>query len=78
MREMANQRLLVTDPPIGAARAALSGWVSWVALTGIVLLGLAVRLLRLDDLSLWLDEIYVVDYIRRPWKTVLGFDGAYD
>lgn len=75
---MANQRLLVTDPPIGAARATRSGWVSWVALSGIVLLGLAVRLLRLDDLSLWLDEIYVVDYIRRPWRTVLGFDGAYD
>ncbi len=75
---MANQRLLVTDPPIGVTRAPLPNWTTWLALGGIVLLGMAVRLLRLDDLSLWLDEIYVVDYIRRPWTTVLGFEGAYD
>ncbi|MEZ4532025.1 MAG: hypothetical protein R2855_13535 [Thermomicrobiales bacterium] len=52
MREMANQRLLVTDPPIGVTRAPLPDWVTWLALGGIVLLGMAVRLLRLDDLSL--------------------------
>lgn len=73
-----NQRLLVTDPPVGVARVAIPAWVTWVALSAIVAVGGALRFLRLDDLSLWLDEIYVVDYLRRPWRSVLGFDGAYD
>jgi 4-amino-4-deoxy-L-arabinose transferase-like glycosyltransferase len=73
-----NQRLLVTDPPVGVGRVAIPAWVTWAALSAIVVLGGALRFLRLGDLSLWLDEIYVVDYLRRPWRTVLGFDGAYD
>lgn len=77
MRVLANQRLLVTDPPVSVTRA-FPAWLTWVALAAIVALGMVVRFARLDQLSLWLDEIYVVDYIRRPWGTVLGFDGAYD
>jgi 4-amino-4-deoxy-L-arabinose transferase-like glycosyltransferase len=78
MQVMNDRRLLITDPAVEVSRMSLPVWVSWLALTAIVALGAAVRLIRLDDLSLWLDEIYVVDYIRRPWRTVLGFDGAYD
>lgn len=77
MRAMAEQRLLVTDPPIGVVRT-VPAWLCWLALSAIVALGAALRFARLDDLSLWLDEIYVVDYIRRPWREVLGFEGAYD
>ncbi len=71
-------RLLVTDPAISGTRVKAASWLSWLALAAIVAFGAAIRLIRLGDLSLWLDEIYVVDYIRRPWRTVLGFDGAYD
>jgi 4-amino-4-deoxy-L-arabinose transferase-like glycosyltransferase len=47
-------------------------------LVGIVLLGGALRLYRLDALSLWLDEGFSVLFTRHSWPVVLGLQGAYD
>ena len=44
----------------------------------IVLLGGALRLYRLDALSLWLDEGFSVLFTRHSWPVVLGLQGAYD
>lgn len=52
--------------------------VAWLLLGGIVVLGGALRLYRLDALSLWLDEGFAVLFTRQDWATVLGLHGAYD
>lgn len=78
MSIMSDRRLLVTDPPPNALVRPAAPWLEWAALAFILAIGTMVRFAWLESLSLWLDEIYVVDYIRRPWKTVLGFEGAYD
>src|ERR1700736_513856 len=42
-----------------------AGWL----LAAIVLLALAVRLLRLGETSLWIDEIWSIRIAGLPWKT---------
>jgi 4-amino-4-deoxy-L-arabinose transferase-like glycosyltransferase len=56
----------------------MPGVPSWFAPLAIICLGFAIRVYGFDRLSLWLDEIYVVDYARLPWRDVFGFEGAYD
>lgn len=51
---------------------------TWVAPVLVTLLALALRAWRLDQLSVWLDEVYVIEYIHMPWRDVLGLHGAYD
>jgi hypothetical protein len=57
---------------------ALSRLIGWIAPVVIVLIGLAIRVYRYDELSLWLDEIYVVEYLKLPWRDLLGLNGTYD
>lgn len=68
----------VSAPPPARAWTTRLSIPAWVAPLAIMLLGFALRLYQFDRLSLWLDEIYVVDYARLPWRDVLGFNGAYD
>ena len=65
------------EPP-GEAGSVRDRRGTWLLLAGIVLLGGALRLYRLDALSLWLDEGFSVRFTRQDWATVLGLHGAYD
>ena len=47
-------------------------------LAGIVVLGLGLRLYRLNHLSLWLDETSTIYFARFSWPRVLGLEGWYD
>lgn len=42
------------------------------------MLGWLLRLYHFNTLSLWLDEGSTQAFARLPWRTVLGFNGAYD
>ena len=44
--------------------ALLSRALVWIAPIVVIAIGFAIRLYRYDDLSLWLDEIYVVEYLK--------------
>jgi len=46
-------------------------------IAGIMLLGGALRLYRVDALSLWVDEGLTVLFARLPWPTLLGFGPVY-
>jgi 4-amino-4-deoxy-L-arabinose transferase-like glycosyltransferase len=64
--------------PLSRIWSHLAELASWLVPAGIILLGLALRLLRVDDYSMWVDEVYTVEYSRLPWVEVLGLNGAYD
>lgn len=49
-----------------------------VAVAALTVGALALRLWRLDQLSLWLDEGFTVMYSRLPWSELLGLRGQYD
>jgi 4-amino-4-deoxy-L-arabinose transferase-like glycosyltransferase len=70
-------------PPATAAPAAQRvPWAlalsAWVLPAGVVLLGFALRLFQVTSYSMWVDEVYTVEYARLPWDEVLGLRGAYD
>jgi 4-amino-4-deoxy-L-arabinose transferase-like glycosyltransferase len=48
------------------------------ALSGIMALGLGLRLYHLHHLSFWLDETATIYFSRRSWPFVLGLEGGYD
>jgi 4-amino-4-deoxy-L-arabinose transferase-like glycosyltransferase len=50
----------------------------WLPPIAVVLVGLALRLYQVTHYSLWVDEVYTVEYARLPWDEVLGLRGAYD
>ena len=70
------------DPAEQAASdgSAIVGW--WprprVVLACIVAAGAALRIYRVDALSLWLDEGITVHVARLGWATVLGLHGPYE
>lgn len=64
--------------PLSSLWSQAVGLSSWMLPAGIILLGLLLRLVRLDEYSLWVDEVYTVEYSRLSWADVLGFNGAYD
>jgi len=66
------------------ARAMRRAWETTVLgmglpypVAGIMLLGGALRLYRVDALSLWVDEGLTVLFARLPWPTLLGFGPVY-
>jgi len=58
--------------------ALLSRALVWIAPIVVIAIGFAIRLYRYDDLSLWLDEIYVVEYLKLSWTELLGLNETYD
>jgi 4-amino-4-deoxy-L-arabinose transferase-like glycosyltransferase len=49
-----------------------------IPLGAVVALGAVLRVDRLNRLSLWSDEGITIFIAQRPWRHVLGLDGAYD
>ncbi|CAN5608563.1 hypothetical protein BH23CHL5_BH23CHL5_06880 [soil metagenome] len=75
----------LTATPKGSSGGAISRTFShvvsiphWILPFAILCLGFGLRLFRINDLSLWVDEVYTVEYSRLSWYAVLGFEGAYD
>ncbi|MCC6792573.1 MAG: glycosyltransferase family 39 protein [Thermomicrobiales bacterium] len=65
-----------------AGLVALPGWLSLRAIgiasfAGVALIGAAVRISHLSNLSLWLDEGFSVLYSRQEWAAVSGTKGFY-
>jgi len=56
---------------------SISNRLDGAALIGIVALGAFLRLYRLGDRSLWLDEGLTIFHTRHPWPEVLGLQGWY-
>jgi hypothetical protein len=51
-----------------AARPAINGeWPSWLLPAQIALLGLALRLYRLDSASYWGDEVFAFALVKLSW-----------
>jgi len=48
-----------------------------IGVIGVIALGGALRLYRVDALSLWVDEGLTVLFARLPWPTLLGFGPVY-
>ncbi len=75
----------LTATPKGSSGGAIGRILShavaiphWILPFAILCLGFGLRLYRINDLSLWVDEVYTVEFSRLSWFAVLGLDGAYD